>query len=82
MLKVRHLGEKGQIVIPKDIREYFGLKKGSSISIEVDDEKIIMKPKMDEDFMKTWTSIVKKKLTKKIDIKRQIEEEIEERHHL
>ena len=82
MLKVRQLGEKGQIVIPKDIREYFGLKKGSSLSIEVDDEKIIIKPKMDEDFMEKWTSIVKKKLTKKIDIKRQIEEEIEERHQL
>jgi AbrB family looped-hinge helix DNA binding protein len=82
MLKVRQLGEKGQIVIPKDIREYFGLKKGSSLSIEVDDEKIIIKPKTDEDFMKKWTGIVKKKLTKKIDIKRQIEEEIEERHQL
>ncbi|MDD5024055.1 MAG: AbrB/MazE/SpoVT family DNA-binding domain-containing protein [Methanoregula sp.] len=82
MPRVRQLGEKGQIVIPKDIRDYFGLKKGSSISIELDQEKIIMMPKKDDDFMNKWNNIVKKKLSKKIDIKRQIEEEIEERHRI
>jgi AbrB family looped-hinge helix DNA binding protein len=25
---VRELGAKGQIVIPKDVREHFGLRKG------------------------------------------------------
>jgi AbrB family looped-hinge helix DNA binding protein len=28
---VRELGAKGQIVIPKDVREYFGLRKGSKV---------------------------------------------------
>jgi len=82
MPRVRQLGEKGQIVIPKDIREYFGLKKGSFISFEWDQEKIIMMPKKDDDFMNKWNNIVTKKLSKKIDIKRQIEEEIEERHRI
>ena len=82
MPRVRQLGEKGQIVIPKDIREYFGLKKGSSISFERDQEKIILVPKKDDDFMNKWNNIVTKKLSRKIDIKRQIEEEIEERHRI
>ncbi|GAB6286946.1 MAG: hypothetical protein STSR0009_31490 [Methanoregula sp.] len=82
MPRVRQLGEKGQIVIPKDIRDYFGLKKGSSISIELDQEKIIMMPKKDDDFMERWTRIVKNKLTKEIDFERMYEEGIEERHRL
>ena len=57
MPRVRQLGEKGQIVIPKDIREYFGLKKGSFISFEWDQEKIIMMPKKDDDFMNKWNNI-------------------------
>jgi len=39
-----------------------------------------MKPETGENFMKKWDGVVKKKLTKKIDIKHQIEGEIDERH--
>ncbi|MCX6696981.1 MAG: hypothetical protein NTV84_05365 [Methanoregula sp.] len=34
----------------------------------------------DDTFMQKWNGVVKNKLTKKIDIKRQIEEEIEGRN--
>jgi hypothetical protein len=39
-----------------------------------------MKPEMGEDFMQKWNGVVKKKLTKKIDLERMYEEEIEERN--
>jgi len=35
---------------------------------------------MNEDFMQKWNGVVKKKLTKKIDLERMYEEEIEERN--
>ena len=35
MYIVRGLGAKGQIVVPKDIRDHFGLKKGSKVVFEV-----------------------------------------------
>ncbi|MFV9631076.1 MAG: PIN domain-containing protein [Methanosarcinales archaeon] len=37
---VRELGAKGQIVIPKDVREHFGLRKGSKVVFEVKSDEI------------------------------------------
>ncbi len=39
-----NVGEKGQIVIPKSIRENFNIKKGTRLLISEDREKIIIKP--------------------------------------
>lgn len=76
------LGEKGQIVIPKDIREYFGLKRGSRLLFEVKNDEIIIRPQKDEEFAEEFCSIVKEKLTKKIDIKRLYHDQIEGRNIL
>ena len=76
------LGEKGQIVIPKDVREYFGLKRGSRLLFEVKNDEIIIRPQKDEEFAEEFCSIVKEKLTKKIDIKRLYHEQIEGRNIL
>ena len=41
--------EKGQIVIPKKIREEFNIAKGTKMLIKEDNDKIIIKPiKLDE----------------------------------
>ncbi|MEK6848338.1 MAG: AbrB/MazE/SpoVT family DNA-binding domain-containing protein [Nanoarchaeota archaeon] len=49
MAELINLGEKGQIVIPKKLREYFNLKKGNKIIISEENGRIIMKPaKIDE----------------------------------
>jgi AbrB family looped-hinge helix DNA binding protein len=40
----RSLGEKGQIVIPKDVRNYLGLKPGSEVILEVRGRELIIKP--------------------------------------
>ena len=39
------LSEKGQLVIPADIRRRFGLKKGSRILIEVEEAAIRLLPR-------------------------------------
>ena len=36
--------QKGQIVIPKYIRELFNLRKGDEVSVTVKEEKIIIEP--------------------------------------
>ena len=73
----RTLSEKGQIVIPKDIREYLGLKPGSEVVFEVKGKKIIIRQKVDpkkfvEDFCR-----VPKKLKRKINVKKLLEKQIE-----
>jgi looped-hinge helix DNA binding domain, AbrB family len=82
MYIIRMLGEKGQIVIPKDIREYFDLKRGSRLLFEVRNDEIIIRPQKDEEFAEEFCSIIKEKLTKKIDIKRLYHDQIEGRNIL
>ena len=38
----REIKEKGQVVIPKDIREQLGLGIGITITFEVEDDKLIV----------------------------------------
>ena len=34
MIVIRNLGEKGQLVIPKDMRDMFGLRNGEEVVLE------------------------------------------------
>tara|TARA_Y100000310_G_scaffold271987_1_gene286737 strand:- start:9865 stop:10104 length:240 start_codon:yes stop_codon:yes gene_type:complete len=68
MLIKREIGEKGQIVVPKDIRDYLGLNIGSRVIFEVKDDKIFIKKEDNpeeivEDFFNT------PKIKKKISVK-------------
>jgi len=75
MVGIRTVGKKGQVTIPKEIREKFGLKEGSKVSFEVKEDEIVIKPeKSGKDFVEEWCSIVKKKLDKPIDLRRLKEE--------
>jgi len=67
MVDVVCIGEKGQIVIPKKIRQDFKLEKGVQLIITEENNKIILKPvKMDDKLMlmllsetslkKTWNN--------------------------
>ena len=76
----REIGEKGQVVIPKDIRDSFGLKEGSKVVFEVKDKEIVIKPEQNpEEFLKDFFNILKlkKRLTSK-EIKRIILEQYDE----
>src|SRR3989344_5928018 len=58
MIIRREIGEKGQVVIPKDIREHLGLNIGVNIIFEVRDNEVVLKKEDDaskivEDFFNT-----------------------------
>lgn len=44
MTEVITVGEKGQIVIPKKIREYFRIDKGTKLLVSEDKDRITIKP--------------------------------------
>jgi len=82
MVRIRTIGKKGQITIPKDIREKFGLKEGERVIFEVRGDEIVMKPeKSGKEFVDELVSIVKNKCgaPKPDELKRLYYEQIEER---
>ncbi|MEM1515568.1 MAG: AbrB/MazE/SpoVT family DNA-binding domain-containing protein [Candidatus Bathyarchaeia archaeon] len=79
----RRVGEKGQIVIPEIVREYIGIKPGDEVVMEVKEKELIITPGVSpEEFVEGFCSVVKRKLTSKIDLERLIEQEVEERFAL
>jgi len=73
---VREIGEKGQVVIPKDIRVILGLKPKQNVVFEVQNNEVKIKQEEDAGkFLEEFLSLpkLKKPLTLK-DLKR-IEEE-------
>jgi len=73
---VRQMGEKGQVVIPKDIRQLLGLKFKQNVVFEINNEEVRIKTEQNpEEFLKDFLNIpkLKKPLTLK-DLKK-IEDE-------
>ena len=61
MLIKRKVGERGQVVLPKDIRDQFGLGSGSEITFETKDDEVIIKPAMTpEEFVEEFCRTSKK----------------------
>ena len=79
MIVKRIVGPKGQVVIPKDIREHLGVKPGSDVIFEVRENEVVIKPgKAPEDLVGEYVSIVTLKLKNKIQLEEVIEEEAAE----
>ncbi len=75
MIFERKIGSKGQVVIPRDIRDLFNMKPGSKILFKVDGNEITIRIAKDEkDFLKDFFK-TPKKLTEKIDFKRIYDEQ-------
>ena len=77
----KNVGPKGQVVIPKQLRDAMGLKPGVEVILEIrGDEIIISKPKIEGNYTEHYTSTYAPKLKKPINIKQTIEEEVAQRH--
>jgi len=48
MIITRQIGEKGQVVIPRDIRIMLNLQAGSNVIFEVEKQEVRLKKKKDE----------------------------------
>ncbi len=82
MVRTRVVGKKGQVTIPKDLREKFGLKEGERVVFEVRGDEIVIKPeKVGKDYVEELISVVKKKLEapEPADLKRLYYGQVEER---
>ena len=72
------VGEKGQVVIPKEIREQTGIKEGTEVVVEASEEGGVSirraGPPLDS-YVEYFTHTFSKKPRESIDIKRLLEEE-------
>ena len=70
-MKVRaRVGPKGQVVIPKELRDEFKLSPGDEVMFDTKEDTILIYPRMDpKKFVDEFVSIVKnkKKLPEKVD---------------
>jgi AbrB family looped-hinge helix DNA binding protein len=71
----RKLGPKGQIVLPKDIREMLGVKPGNEIILEVTGDEVKIRPSNKPETYFDRFGNTSRKLTKIVDINKIIEEE-------
>jgi AbrB family looped-hinge helix DNA binding protein len=82
-MPTKTIGPKGQIVIPKRIRDALGLKPGVNVTIKVKgDEIIISKPKIEGTYTEYYISTFSPKLKETIDIKKIITEQVAQKHAL
>ena len=77
----KNVGPKGQVVIPKQLRDAMGLKPGVEVILEIRGEEIVIsKPKIGGNYTEYFISTKAPKLKKTINIKETIEEEVAQRN--
>lgn len=82
-MPTKTIGPKGQIVIPKRIRDTLGLKPGVNVTIKIrGDEIIISKPKIEGTYTEYYISTSSPKLEEPVDIKKIITEQVAQRYAL
>ena len=79
----RNVGPKGQVVIPKQMRDALGLKPGVEVVLDRrGDEVVISKPKIEGSYTEYYAATHSSKLKKSVGIKEIIAEEVSRRHAL
>jgi AbrB family looped-hinge helix DNA binding protein len=82
-MPTKNIGSKGQIVIPKRVRDALGLKPGVDVTIEIRGEEIVIsKPKIEGSYTEYYTSTSSAKLKEPVDVKEIITEQVAQRHAL
>lgn len=72
----RKLGAKGQVVIPKEIREKLRLNEGATLTFEVSGKTILVTTEPSpEEFVERFLSVKGKKLRKLVDWKSDLDDE-------
>ncbi len=79
----KNVGTKGQVVIPKRMRDALGLKPGVEITFEMRDQEIVIKKsQFSGSYTEYFITTSSPKLKKRINIKELIAQEAEERDAL
>ena len=79
----KSVGPKGQVLIPKPMREAIGIKPGVDVIVELrDNEIVISKPKVEGNYTEYYTSTSSQKLKKTVNVKKVILKEAANRHAL
>jgi len=79
-MPTKNVGPKGQVVIPKRMREALGLKPGVEVTLELRDKEIVIKkPEVNGSYAEYFTTTSAPKLKKWVDINKILEEEVDER---
>ena len=79
----RNVGSKGQIVIPKRMRDALGLKPGVEVVLEMRDQEIVIKkPQVSGSYTDYYITTSVPKLKKEVNIKELLDQEAEERNAL
>jgi AbrB family looped-hinge helix DNA binding protein len=74
----RTVGERGQIVLPKRLRERFNLRPGKKVIVEEKADAIVLRPDHDpEAFVEEFVSMSKKVKISISDVKKILEQEYE-----
>jgi AbrB family looped-hinge helix DNA binding protein len=82
-LTTKSVGPKGQVVIPKRMRDALGLKPGVDVTLEIKgDEIVISKPKIEGSYTEYYITTCSPKLKKPVHIKEIITEEVAQRYAL
>jgi AbrB family looped-hinge helix DNA binding protein len=82
-MPAKNVGPKGQVVIPKRMREALGLKPGVEVTLELRDQEIVIrKPQVIGSYADYFASTSCPKLKKKVNIKDLITQEVEEKYGL
>ena len=82
-MATKSVGPKGQILIPKRMREAIGIKPGIDVILEIrEGEIVISKPKIEGNYTEYYTTTNSPKIKRPIKIKEIINEEACNRHAL